>query len=74
MSSKFNFEKSIEKLEVIVTSLENRTISLEESLKLYENGISLINSCNAALEEARQKIKVLSVSPSAVTEEDDIDK
>ena len=74
MSSKFNFEKSIEKLEAIVASLEDRTISLEESLKLYENGISLINSCNAALEEARQRIKVLSAVTSDMAEEDENDK
>lgn len=74
MSGKFNFEKSIEKLETIVAALEDRTISLDESLKLYENGIVLLNSCNAALEEAKQKIKVLSSVSSDVTKEDGSDQ
>lgn len=58
--SKLSFEKSIEKLEAIVKSLEDTTISLDESLKLYENGIALINSCNQTLEEAKIRVKQLS--------------
>ena len=53
-------EKAIEKLDTIVKSLEDKTISLDESLKLYESGISLINSCNNAIEEAKKKIEELS--------------
>ena len=60
--SKLSFEKSIEKLEAIVKSLEDPGISLDESLKLYENGISIIASCNRALEEAKEKVKSLSDS------------
>lgn len=74
MSNKFNFEKSIDKLEAIVASLEDRTISLDESLKLYESGIALIKSCNDALEEARQKIKILSAAPTAQAEEEETDE
>ena len=74
MSSKFNFEKSIEKLESIVAGLEDRTISLDESLKLYESGISLIKSCNDALEDAKHKIKVLSAQTDGTAEEDETDK
>ncbi len=58
--SKINFEKSIEKLEGIVKSLEDTTISLDESLKLYESGIEIIASCNKALEEAKQRIQIIS--------------
>ena len=58
--SKINFEKSIEKLEGIVKSLEDTTISLDESLKLYESGIEIIASCNRALEEAKQRIQIVS--------------
>lgn len=74
MSSKFNFEKSIEKLEAIVASLEDRTVSLDESLKLYESGIALIKSCNDALEEAKLKIKLLSADEKDKAEEDESDK
>jgi len=74
LSSKFNFEKSIEKLEAIVASLEDRTVSLDESLKLYESGIALIKSCNDALEEAKLKIKLLSADEKDKAEEDESDK
>ena len=60
--SKLSFEKSIEKLESIIKSLEDTNISLDESLKLYENGVSIIASCNRTLEEAREKVKSLSAS------------
>lgn len=69
--SKLNFEKSIEKLEQIVKSLEDKTISLDESLKLYESGIAIINSCNQALEEAKERINVLSVGSQNTTEENE---
>lgn len=58
--SKISFEKSIEKLESIVKSLEDTTISLDESLKLYESGIALINSCRKTLEQAQLKVEQLS--------------
>ena len=60
--SKLSFEKSIEKLESIIKSLEDTNISLDESLKLYESGVSIIASCNRTLEEAREKVKSLSAS------------
>ena len=72
--SKLNFEKSIEKLENIIKSLEDTTISLDESLKLYESGIALINSCNQTLEEAMQRIQQLSVQPEKETEEKEMEK
>lgn len=67
--SKLSFEKSIEKLEAIVKSLEDPTISLDESLKLYENGIAIINSCNQTLEDAKRRIKQLSEKTDAEQEQ-----
>lgn len=71
--SKINFEKSIEKLETIISSLEDTTISLDESLKLYESGIELIKSCNKALEEAKNKVQQLSC-PNVETESVEAEK
>lgn len=65
--SKLSFEKLIEKLEGIVKSLEDTTISLDESLKLYESGIALINSCRKTLEEAEQKVEKLSTAQTDIT-------
>ena len=67
--TKLSFEKSIEKLESIVKSLEDTTISLDESLKLYESGIALINSCRKTLEEAERKVEKLSTSRADSTAE-----
>ena len=56
------FEEAIKKLEKIALSLENEKIELDESLKLYEEGVKLVRYCNKLIESAERKIKVLSVS------------
>lgn len=53
------FEKAIEELEQIVAKLEKGNLSLEESLKLFEEGIKLSRFCNNKLEEAERKIETL---------------
>ncbi len=55
----FNFEKSLAELETLVETMENGDISLEDSLKHFERGISLTRDCQQALEEADQKVKIL---------------
>lgn len=60
-TKKINFESSIARLEEIVRRLDSGTESLEESLKLYEEGIALVRECTGALEKAEQKVKMLSV-------------
>lgn len=55
----FNFEKSLAELETLVETMENGDISLEDSLKHFERGISLTRACQTALEEADQKVKIL---------------
>lgn len=55
-----NFEDSLKELELIVSKLENPDISLDESIALFEKGITLADSCSKQLESARQKILTLS--------------
>ena len=55
-----SFEGSLGRLEQIVGALEKGDLSLEESLKLYEEGISRARFCQQRLEEAETKIEVLS--------------
>ncbi len=55
----FNFEKSLAELEALVETMEKGDISLEESLKYFEKGISLTRACQQALEEAEQKVRIL---------------
>lgn len=53
------FEQAIDKLEKVVKKLESGDLSLNESLKYYQQGIELIKLCNSQLEETKDKIKML---------------
>lgn len=55
-----DFESAIERLEAIVELLEEGELSLEDSLKHFEEGVALTRSCQASLAEAEQKIQLLS--------------
>ena len=60
MAKKTNeFEKSFERLEKIVQRLEGEELSLDESLKLFEEGISLSRFCHAKLAEVEKKIELI---------------
>ena len=54
-----NFESSLNKLELIVTKLEDENISLEDSVKSFEEGINLVKSCQEELKSAELKIQKL---------------
>ena len=54
-----NFENSLRSLEKLVNQLEQGDLSLEESLKAFEKGIKLTRECNSKLDEAEQKISLL---------------
>jgi exodeoxyribonuclease VII small subunit len=53
------FEQALTQLEQIVQRLEKGELPLEESLKLYEEGIRLSRLCHGKLEEAEGKIEML---------------
>lgn len=53
------FESAFQKLEGIVAKLENEEISLDESLKLFEEGVTLSRFCHAKLEEIEKKIETI---------------
>ncbi|NTW58609.1 MAG: exodeoxyribonuclease VII small subunit [Nitrospirae bacterium] len=53
------FEAALARLEEIVRSLESGELGLEQSLKLFEEGVKLARVCNARLEEAERKVEVL---------------
>jgi len=54
-----SFEQRLEKLEQLVEQLEQGEISLDESLKAFETGVSLTKSCLATLKNAELKVKQL---------------
>ena len=54
-----SFEKSLDELEKIVRKLEDGDLPLEESLKLFENGVKLSRECRDRLTAAERRIEVL---------------
>ena len=64
ISKDFDFEKSIKELENIAICLENEQISLEESIVLFEKGVKLSKDCSEYLENAKQKIVLLTEKES----------
>jgi exodeoxyribonuclease VII small subunit len=58
MSEK-KFEEAMERLERIVETLESGDLPLDESLKIFEEGMGLVNFCTKKLEEVEQKVTIL---------------
>ncbi len=56
---KFDFENALAELEELVETFEQGELSLEDSLKQFERGVALTRSCQKALAEAEQKVKIL---------------
>ncbi|MEW5799618.1 MAG: exodeoxyribonuclease VII small subunit [Bacteroidota bacterium] len=57
--NKNSFESSLKRLETIVASLEQGEVSLEDSLKMFEEGIQLSKECLHTLSRAELKVKQL---------------
>ncbi len=55
----FDFEQSLKELESIVDSMEKGEMSLEDSLKAFEQGINLTYFCQKSLKDAEQKVEIL---------------
>jgi len=53
------FEKALERLETIVTELERGELSLDESLKIFEEGVKLSKTCLKMLDDAERKVEIL---------------
>ena len=55
-----DFESALAELETIVKTLEEGNLTLERALGLFERGVQLSRFCHARLEDAEQRIEVLS--------------
>jgi exodeoxyribonuclease VII small subunit len=53
------FEECLQRLEAIVKEMESGDLPLEQSLKLFEEGMALTNACRKELDEAEGKIEIL---------------
>lgn len=54
-----NFENSMKELEEIAEKLSDGEVSLDETIKLFENGMKLSKSCQKMLEDAEKKVNIL---------------
>jgi exodeoxyribonuclease VII small subunit len=61
------FEDCLARLELIVTALEAGNLPLEESLKVFEEGVSLARHCAKYLDEAERRIELLVKDESGTT-------
>jgi len=59
MEQDITFEEALERLEGIVSTLEAGQLSLDESLKKFEEGIRLSRLCNDKLQKAHQRVEKL---------------
>ena len=71
-----SFEEALKGLEAVVERLESGEPPLEESIRLFEEGMRLSDACRKRLDEADRKIELLLRKPGGVSreaaEEDDI--
>ena len=59
MPTKKNFEQAMQRLDEIVQQLEQEELSLDDSLKIFEEGMELSKFCYEKLNQAEQKLKKL---------------
>ena len=60
------FEDALQRLELLVDQLEAGNLALEESLKVFEEGVGLARRCGKYLDEAEKRIEVLTRDESGV--------
>ncbi len=59
MKEKQSFEEDVKRLQKIVEELSSGKFTLAESLKKYEEGVKLAQSCSSVLNEAQRKVELL---------------
>ena len=62
MAKSATIEESFEKLDKIVSQLEDGSLSMNEAFKLYKEGVQLVNNCNNMLDKVEIQLVVLNVS------------
>jgi len=64
-----NFEDCLKRLETIVANLERADLKLEDSVKLFEEGMNLVDACRRQLDSAEGRVEMLVKRASTVTPE-----
>ena len=57
------FESNMQRLEQIVRAMERGDVALEESLKLFQEGMELVKNCSKLLDEAELQVKKVMTAP-----------
>jgi exodeoxyribonuclease VII small subunit len=65
-----NFESNLKKLEIIVDKLESGEIGLEDSVKLYEEGMKIKRICDKKLQDIEMQIKKIKIENNKIVKED----
>ncbi len=72
LDENMTFEAAMSRLEEIVRLLESGNAPLDVSLSLYEEGVALVRLCNARLDNAEQRVKILSFTENGEVIENDM--
>ena len=67
---KLTFEQSMARLEEIVALLEKGDAPLEEAMTLFEEGAAILRTCTRQLDEAEQRVKLLTAGPDGQPQEE----
>jgi len=59
MNDKMTFEQAMNRLTVIISMLERNDLSLDESIKLFEEGLTLVKECDGQLHGFESKVQEL---------------
>ena len=65
-----SFEKNLQNLENIVDKLESGEIGLEDSVKLYEEGMKIKKICEKKLKDIEMQIKKIKIEDNKIVKED----
>lgn len=68
------FEEMMKRLETLVTELEKGQLSLEDSIRTFEEGIGLVKKCSAVLGEAEKRIQKLTKEGAGSSETEPLDE
>ena len=69
MENNLSFEKALARLESIVKELESGESTLEESIVLFEEGVRLSGVCSNLLQNAKQKVEILTETAEGIKKE-----
>ncbi|MDR2066324.1 MAG: exodeoxyribonuclease VII small subunit [Endomicrobium sp.] len=59
---RLDFEKSLNRLEEIISEIENTSLDLDKALELFKEGNILVKMCSLKLDEAKKKVEIITSS------------